>query len=92
MITTPVEQNSTDADDVMFCEGFKRKAGDQTTPCPSYSGGEMVTAADAIKCRTKYGSIEIKKYPWRIVVKDAKGKVLTQTRHLIDNDSTQVKL
>ena len=24
--------------------------------------------------------------------KDAKGKVLTQTRHIIDNDSTQVKL
>ena len=92
MLTTPIEPKCDDQSDVMFCEGYKKKAGDQTTPCPSYSGGEMVTSADAIKYRTKYGSVEIQKYPFRIVVKDAKGKVLTQTRHLIDNDSTQVKL
>ena len=40
MLTTPVEPKNTDQEDVMFCEGFKRNAGDQTTPCPSYSGGE----------------------------------------------------
>ena len=39
-----------------------------------------------------YGSVEIQKYPFRIVIKDAKGKILTQTRHIIDNDSTQIKL
>ena len=92
MLTTPVEPKNTDQEDVMFCEEFKKKVGDQTTPNPSYSGGETVTSANDVKCRTKYGSVEIQKYPFRIVVKDAKGKVLTQTRHLIDNDSTQVKL
>ena len=92
MLTTPVEPKSSDAEDVMFCEGFQKKVSVQTTPAPPNLGGEIVTSADAIKCRTKYGSIEIRKYPWRIVVKDAKGKVLTQTRHLMDNDSTQVKL
>ena len=44
------------------------------------------------KLASRYGSIEIQRYPFRIVLKDAKGKVLTQTRHIIDNDSTQVKL
>ena len=104
MLTTPVEPKNTDQEDVMFCEGFKKKADVQTTPAPPNSGGEMVTnvspnsggemvtSANGVICKTKYGCIEIQKYPWRIVVKDAKGKVLTQTRHLIDNDSTQVKL
>ena len=36
--------------------------------------------------------LEIQKYPFRLILKDTKGKILTQTRHLIDNDSTQVKL
>ena len=90
MLTTPVEPKNTDQEDVMFCDGFKKRALDQTTPNPSYSGGEVT--ADGIVYKTKYGSIEIKKYPWRIVIKDAKGKVLTQTRHIIDNDSSQVKL
>nr|WP_295403772.1 hypothetical protein [uncultured Prevotella sp.] len=31
-------------------------------------------------------------YPFRLILRDAKGKILTQTRHIIDNDSTQVKL
>ena len=30
--------------------------------------------------------------PWRIVLKDKNGKVMTHTRHIIDNDSSQVKL
>ena len=89
MITTPVEPKNSDADDVMFCDAFK-KVADQTTPNPSYSGGEINTSA--ISYKSKYGTIEIQKYPFRIVVKDAKGKILTQTRHIIDNDSTQIKL
>ena len=73
MLTTPVESKNEDADDVMFCDGFKAKKS-------------------FIANKTAFGSIEIQKYPFRIVIKDAKGKILTQTRHLIDNDSTQVKL
>ena len=90
MLTSPVELKDGDQEDIMFCEGFKKKLANQTTPNPSYSGGEMT--GDGVVYRTQYGSIEIKKYPWRIVIKDAKGKVLTQTRHIIDNDSSQVKL
>ena len=110
MLTTPVEPadyksartSGEDLDDVMFCDGFKKKLTDQITPNPSYSGGEGIKGKssysggeltrDGIVYRTQYGSIEIKKYPWRLVIKDAKGKILTQTRHIIDNDSSQVKL
>ena len=84
MLTTPVEPKNTDQEDVMFCDGFKAK--DQ---------GEMwrfVGDGNAVGYISPYGSIEIKKYPWRIVIKDAKGRILTQTRHNIDNDSSQVKL
>ena len=90
MLTTPVEPKNTDQEDVMFCDGFKKRLGqniNHPTPGPSpYKGGEYVVF------KSQYGSIEIKKYPWRIVIKDAKGKILTQTRHIIDNDSSQVKL
>ena len=48
--------------------------------------------ANGVKYTSDYGTIEIQTYPWRIVVKDAKGKILTQTRHNLDNDSSQVKL
>ena len=90
MLTTPVEPKNTDQEDVMFCDGFKKRLGqniNHPTPGPSPDkGGEYVVF------KSQYGSIEIKKYPWRIVIKDAKGKILTQTRHIIDNDSSQVKL
>ena len=84
MFTSPVEPKNSDQDDVMFCDGFKARGA-----------GTMWKAsqtADAISYQSPYGSIEIKPYPWRLVIKDAHGKVLTQTRHLIDNDSSQVKL
>ena len=84
MLTTPVEYQAKDADDVMFCAAFKAKG-------PS-TAWKAVQRPDAITYRSDYGSIEIHRYPWRLVIKDAKGKVLTQTRHISDNDSTQVKL
>lgn len=37
-------------------------------------------------------SLEIHRYPWRIVLKDRDGKVLTRSRAWSDNDSTQVKV
>ena len=84
MFTSPVEPKNTDQEDIMFCDGFKEKG----------VGAMWKTSqtADAISYQSPYGSIEIKPYPWRLVIKDANGKVLTQTRHLIDNDSSQVKL
>jgi alpha-D-xyloside xylohydrolase len=39
-----------------------------------------------------YGTLEVKTYPWRLVLKDKSGKVLTQTRAWQDNDSTQIKV
>jgi alpha-D-xyloside xylohydrolase len=92
MLTTPVVPKDNDQADVMFCEGFKKRIADAAT---LQKGGEWLRTtqgADAIEYKTPYGSIAIQKFPWRIVIKDAKGKVLTQTRHIIDNDSTQVKL
>ena len=89
MLTTPVEPKDKEQDDVMFCETFKKKVG----ALPNLDG-ELKTSVgnDKIAYQTKYGSIEIQRYPFRLVLKDAKGKILTQTRHIIDNDSTQVKL
>ena len=60
-----------------------------TGPCGCIRG---VSDGKTIAYKTEYGSIEIQKYPWRIVLKDKHGKVMTQTRHIIDNDSSQVKL
>ena len=42
--------------------------------------------------KTDYGTLEIQRYPFRLVLKDKNGRVMTQTRHIIDNDSSQVKL
>ena len=87
MLTTPVEPVESDADDVMFCDGFKRRTTREgQTPSASQESREAITY------RSDYGSIEIQRFPFRLVLKDAKGRVLTQTRHIIDNDSTQVKL
>ena len=89
MLTTPIEPKDTDQDDVMFCETFKaRKKG---IPIPVIQPNKPNSISFGLGSPS-YGSIEIQKYPFRIVIKDAKGKVLTQTRHNIDNDSTQVKL
>ena len=41
---------------------------------------------------SKYGSLIIENYPWRLVLKDANGKELTHTRCWSDNDSTQIKV
>ena len=84
MLTTPIVPKDKDADDVMFCDYFKKRTKSSSWKCTQIS--------NAIKYSSEYGSIEIQKYPWRIAIKDSKGKILTQTRHNIDNDSTQVKL
>ena len=48
--------------------------------------------ADAVTYTSAKGSITIEKKPWRIVLRDADGKVLVQTRTMGDNDVTQVKV
>src|SRR5574344_31931 len=48
-------------------------------------------SADKIVYSSSYGTIQINKNPWRIVLKDKSGRVLSQTATLSDADSTQVK-
>ena len=46
---------------------------------------------DKIVYSSDYGTIQINKNPWRIVLKDKAGRILSQTAALSDADSTQVK-
>ncbi len=91
MLTTPIAApDDTDADP-MFCDEFKTmwKTNDSR---PSAHGWRVVQDANSIRYVGNNGSIEVQRYPWRVILRDSNGKVLTQTRAIIDNDSTQVKL
>ena len=96
ILTSPIELTDRDEDDPMFCDEFKKaKSKPATDKQMQKAINELWIAgqtADAVTYSSDYGKIEIRKYPWRIVVKDANGRILTQTRHIIDNDSSQVKL
>lgn len=81
MATSPIQAPRSDSESVML-------AG----PVPATSAWKGVSDGKTIAYKTEYGSIEIQKYPWRLVLKDKHGRVMTQTRHIIDNDSSQVKL
>ena len=81
MATSPIQAPRSDSESVML-------AG----PVPATSAWKVVSDGKTIAYKTEYGSIEIQKYPWRLVLKDKHGRVMTQTRHIIDNDSSQVKL
>ena len=81
MATSHIQAPRSDSESVML-------AG----PVPATSAWKVVSDGKTIAYKTEYGSIEIQKYPWRLVLKDKHGKVMTQTRHIIDNDSSQVKL
>jgi len=81
MATSPIEAPRKDSESLMLAGAV-----------PVSNEWKAVSDDRVIAYKTAYGSIEIQKYPWRIVLKDKNGKVMTQTRHLIDNDSSQVKL
>lgn len=81
MLTTPIHRTYDDAHDLML-----------TGVPPTDHSWRATQTAHSIVYRSAYGSIEICRSPWRIVVRDTKGRILTQTRTLSDNDSTQVKL
>ena len=85
IFTSPIEPKMDDANDPMFSPEFIQAKNGR--------GRWNVKATDqAIVYKNNNGSLEIQKYPFRIVLRDGQGKLLTQTRHIIDNDSTQVKL
>ena len=81
LATSPIEAPRKDSESIMLAGAV-----------PSSSAWRLVSNNNIVAYKTEYGSIEIRKYPWRIVLKDKNGKIMTQTRHLIDNDSSQVKL
>ncbi len=92
LFTSPIEPKMNEASDPMFDPDF---AADMFTDNGNkMSRGRWNTSAEAnsIVYKNQNGSLEIQKYPFRIILRDAKGKLLTQTRHIVDNDSTQVKL
>ena len=78
MLTTPVEPNP--AASVMLAKE------------PGRDGSWKVAETNAkIVYSSDYGTIQINKNPWRIVLKDKAGRILSQTAALSDADSTQVK-
>lgn len=82
MLTTPVSTPDGDETNPMLAQ----------VPVYNNAGWKATQTAEAVSYSGEYGTIEIKRHPWRLVIKDRQGKTLTQTRALIDNDSTQVKL
>ena len=84
LLTTPIEPTAKDADDLMFCNAFKTRVKGDAWPS-AVSGNTIAYSSD-------FGTIEVQRYPFRLVLKDKRGRILTQTRHIIDNDSSQVKL
>lgn len=78
MLTTPVEPKP--AATIMLAKE------------PGRDGSWKVTETnDKIIYSSDYGTIQINKNPWRIVLKDKAGRILSQTAALSDADSTQVK-
>ena len=78
MLTTPVEPKP--AASIMLAKE------------PGRDGSWKVTETnDKIIYSSDYGTIQINKNPWRIVLKDKAGGILSQTAALSDADSTQVK-
>lgn len=78
MLTTPVEPKP--AASIMLAKE------------PGRDGSWKVTETnDKIIYSSDYGTIQINKNPWRIVLKDKAGRILSQTAALSYADSTQVK-
>ena len=89
MLTTPVEPRNDDATDPMFAPEFLAKA---VSGAPADAGWQPKGSDGTIAYKSDYGSIEIQRYPFRIALRDKSGRILTQSRHIIDNDSSQIKL
>ena len=89
MLTTPVEPRNEDATDPMFAPEFLAKA---VSGAPADAGWQPKGSDGTIAYKSDYGTIEIQRYPFRIALRDKSGRILTQSRHIIDNDSSQIKL
>ena len=67
VLTTPIEPKDNDADDLMFC----------SVPKDNDKSWKMTDKGKAFAWSSPYGTIEVQKYPSRIVLTDTKGRVLT---------------
>ena len=83
-VTVPEDSSEGLRTDPMFSNTFKTRQ-------PAAPWASTATEG-TIVYRSAYGTIELQRHPFRLVLKDAGGRLLTQTRHIADNDSTQVKL
>ena len=91
MLTTPIEPADDSDSDPMFSDAFKSRLKGGGTTFAS-NGWTAVDRGSSICYRSAEGMVEIQKYPWRLIIRDKDGKILTQSRSIVDNDSTQVKL
>lgn len=79
MLSTPVEPKPV-TDEVMLVKE------------PGTDNSWKIQETDKkIVYTSQYGIFEIEKNPWRIVLKDKNGRILTKTAAYVDSDSTQVK-
>ena len=81
MLTSPIAAPRKDSESPML-------AG----PVPQTAAWRSGSDGNTIAYRAENGSLEIQRWPFRLVLKDKNGRIMTQTRHIIDNDSSQVKL
>jgi alpha-D-xyloside xylohydrolase len=52
------------------------------------SSWKYSTTANGYRYTSQYGSVEISRYPWRVTIYDASGKMITHTIHNVDGDET----
>lgn len=78
MLTTPVEPKVSTS--IMLA---KEPGKDESW--------KVTETENAIVYAGNYGTVQINKNPWRVVLKDKTGRILSQTVTLRDADSTQVK-
>ncbi len=90
LLTTPIVPADESDSDPMFSDEFKQRL--RSSMSAAANGWRYADKGGVISYSSACGIIEIQKYPWRLILKDKNGKVLTQTRAIVDNDSTQVKL
>ena len=91
MLTTPITPKNTEDDDPMMSDEFKASIKGKDM-LPATHGWKIMERDNGVVYKSENGSIEVQRYPWRLILRDKTGKILTQTRSIIDNDSTQVKL
>lgn len=90
--TSPVLPDMHEHDDPMFSPEFADDFFGNGASKVGRGRWNTTATANTIAYSNGNGTLEIQKYPFRIILRDASGRVLTQTRHIVDNDSTQVKL